>query len=502
MPSRYSVPAKHRLFRFWMRPLFRGVFHLLSQVQISGRENIPQGEAYLVVINHVSLYEAPFMLAFWPEPLEAAGAVEIWERPGQSVLVRLYGGIPVHRGQYDRRVVETMIQVLESGYPLLIAPEGARSHQPGMRRAEPGCAYLAHRTGVPILPVGLVGTTDDFLKKALLIKRPRLEMHIGPQFKLPSISAHGSERRDALQAHADEIMQRIAVLLPLEYQGVYARPEQLSAPVSQPEETVTPDSTRSPDIHHDLHGETPPNHAVASLTHLPDLNTRRRITRWFLRKLARLLVRVLTRAEVKGLKHFPRQGAALIVSNHLGDADAVLGLAYLPRPSDALAKVDLYTDYPLLGRVMDAYGVIWVPRGLAIQESDPHPAGAIHLRSLRVALESLRAGRLVGIAPEGRESLTGGLEAGMGGAAYLALKADVPVIPVTFTGTSNDQIYGNLKRLRRTQVTMTVGEAFRLERSGDWKQSVQAGTLQMMQALAKQLPPTYRGIYRVKSQDE
>jgi hypothetical protein len=66
-----------------------------------------------------------------------------------------------------------------------------------------------------------VGTTDDFLERALHFKRPRIEMRIGKPINLPGVEGKGAERREALQANADQIMQAIADLIPAEYQGVY-----------------------------------------------------------------------------------------------------------------------------------------------------------------------------------------------------------------------------------------------------------------------------------------
>lgn len=225
MKEAYSVPLHKQFFRKLMRPIFRLIFHILSQVHIQGLENVPEHGPYLIAINHISLYEPPFILAFWPTLLEAAGAVEIWERRGQNVLVRLYGGIPVHRGIYDRSLIETMLAVLESGRPLLIAPEGGRGHQLGMRQALPGVAYVIDQAGVPVIPVGIVGATDDFLEKALHGKRPIIEMRVGQKIHLPAITGKGEQRRLARQRNTDLIMRRIAALLPPEYRGVYANLE-------------------------------------------------------------------------------------------------------------------------------------------------------------------------------------------------------------------------------------------------------------------------------------
>lgn len=191
------------------------------RVRISGLENIPGEGAYMIAHNHISLFEPPFILALWPVPPEAIAGDDVFYRPGQGLMVRAYGAIPVHRARYDRKVVERMLELLAAGRPLLIAPEGGRSHQPGLQQARPGVAYLMDRAKVPVLPVGVVGSTEDLLKRALRFERPLLEMRIGKPFLLPSITGRGEKRREARQRNADEVMRNIAALLPPEYRGHY-----------------------------------------------------------------------------------------------------------------------------------------------------------------------------------------------------------------------------------------------------------------------------------------
>ena len=219
--SKFTVPFRTQALRFVLRPVFRLLFHLLSSIRIFGKENIPAHGAYLIAINHISLFEPPFIMAFWPTAPEGAGAVDIWDRAGQSTLVRLYGGIPVHRGQFDRSSITRLLAALKSGRPLLIAPEGGRSHSLGMMRGLPGAAYLAENAQVSIVPVGIIGTSDDFLSQALKGHRGSLEMYIGKPFTLPPTVGRGESRSAARQANTDLIMRKIAELLPSEYHGVY-----------------------------------------------------------------------------------------------------------------------------------------------------------------------------------------------------------------------------------------------------------------------------------------
>lgn len=223
MSKSYTVPFFSRLSRRLLRPVFRGLFHILSQVKINGISNVPKQGSYIIAINHVSLFEPPLVIAFWPICPEAAGAVEIWKKPGQSILARLYGGIQVHRGQYDRQLIDNMLNVLQSGYPLLLAPEGGRTHHIAMRQAHTGVAFLAEKTGAPVIPVGIEGTSDDFFNRALRLKRPPLSMNIGVPVNLPRIEGKGDVRRANFQKNADLVMQHIAALLPAEYHGFYAQ---------------------------------------------------------------------------------------------------------------------------------------------------------------------------------------------------------------------------------------------------------------------------------------
>jgi 1-acyl-sn-glycerol-3-phosphate acyltransferase len=219
------------------------------------------------------------------------------------------------------------------------------------------------------------------------------------------------------------------------------------------------------------------------LTRLPRLHWARRCYRAFWRGLFKLLIRLLTKSTVEGLENFPRQGPALVVINHLGDTDTPLLLSALPASIDALGKVELY-DFPVLGKLMEWYGTIWLHRGQPDR------------RAIKAALEGLAEGRFILIAPEGRMSLVGGLEEGQYGAAYLATKADVPVVPVTLTGTENAHVYGCLKRLQRAPITLKVGKPFRLSVQAGRRETLREGTRQIMEALANLLPEDYRGSYR------
>jgi 1-acyl-sn-glycerol-3-phosphate acyltransferase len=220
-------PYKVVWWRRWLaRPIvksiLKSIFYILAPIKIIGKENIPMGKPYILAINHVSLFDPPFIVSCWPEMVETLGAAEVWKKPGQGILAVLYGGIPVHREDVDRQALDTVLNALQSGYAVLIAPEGGRSHTTAMQQAKSGVAFIAERSGRPVLPVGIVGTTEDFWHRGIHGQRPGLELRIGKPIMLPPITGTGSERKENRQKNADLVMSVIAGLLPEEYRGVYA----------------------------------------------------------------------------------------------------------------------------------------------------------------------------------------------------------------------------------------------------------------------------------------
>jgi 1-acyl-sn-glycerol-3-phosphate acyltransferase len=192
----------------------------LTRVSISGRDNIPRDGAYIVTPNHISIFEPPLIASFWPRELEIAAAVEVLEKPFQSQIMRLYGTIHVHRGRLDRSLIRALLGRLADGLPVLIFPEGTRTHHPGLVEGNTGAVYLAAKAGVSIIPVGITGTNRlwELIKRG---QRPKITISIGPAIHVPNLDK-GTDRKTSLQMHTRELMKAIANLLPEDYRGLYA----------------------------------------------------------------------------------------------------------------------------------------------------------------------------------------------------------------------------------------------------------------------------------------
>lgn len=218
------------------------------------------------------------------------------------------------------------------------------------------------------------------------------------------------------------------------------------------------------------------------LVALPRLTLARRLFRQFTRGLMKLLTFLFMDATVTGMENFPKNGPALVVINHLGDADAVLLGASIPFMIDGMGKIEL-NDHWLVGPIFRAYGIIWVHRGRPDR------------KALRAALDGLVEGRMLALAPEGRQSVIGGLEDGNEGAAFLALRSGAPIVPIAMTGTENVNIYSHMKRFERARVTLSVGKPFVLQEQANRQAMLREGTRQIMESLADLLPESYRGNY-------
>jgi len=224
------------------------------------------------------------------------------------------------------------------------------------------------------------------------------------------------------------------------------------------------------------------------LVALPKLTFGRRSFRVFMRAVTKLLNFTLLRVKASGLENFPKYGPAIIVFNHLGDADMVLMMAALSfkSPVEGIGKIELY-DHWFVGPVFRAHGMIWVHRGQPDR------------RAIRAALDGLAQGRMVVLAPEGRQSVIGGLEEGNPGAAFLALKSGAPLVPIGLTGTENSNVFGHLKSMRRAPVNLSVGKPFFLQEQANRQITLREGTHHIMESIAILLPEAYRGQYKSNS---
>ena len=216
----YNIPMRLKFTRFLIRFLLR----LLTRVEVRGRENIPTASNFIVAANHIGLVDAflPFYIINNTNLVLLVG--EKWEKLGiMRWLGRGLNFLFVDRFNPDLKAIRQVIARMRRGEVLVITPEGTRSKVGTLIEGKPGVSYLAAKLGYPLAPVGISGTFDEtFFGQLKRLHRPHVVVSIGPSFSLPPLPTEGQSRDEALKADTDEIMCRIAALLPPEQHGVYA----------------------------------------------------------------------------------------------------------------------------------------------------------------------------------------------------------------------------------------------------------------------------------------
>ncbi|MBE9474239.1 MAG: 1-acyl-sn-glycerol-3-phosphate acyltransferase [Chloroflexi bacterium] len=208
----------NRIARFLNRLLLKAILNL----EFINLDKAPREGALIVAGNHLGVLDA---LVVYSVVDRRDYIVLVAEYHSQytlrRLLVKIAGAIFVDRYQADFAVLREVLQRLNEGGVLIIAPEGTRSKTGGLLPGQPGTAYLAAKTGVPVLPVSIVGTEDRLILAHLKrFKRTPVKVNVGEPITFNPVSRQ--DREETLQGYTVEIMCQIAALLPAEYHGVYA----------------------------------------------------------------------------------------------------------------------------------------------------------------------------------------------------------------------------------------------------------------------------------------
>jgi 1-acyl-sn-glycerol-3-phosphate acyltransferase len=196
------------------------LMRMLTHVEVSGLENVPRSGGGIVVVNHLGRFDIPLVLVTCGREDMTGWVAEKYQKiPLIPLLVRILDGIWLDRQGANHAALRTAQEYLERGRILGVSPEGTRSQTHALIEGKQGITYVAAQTGVPIIPAGVTGPEIAGRELARL-RRPRLTVRYGKPFTLPPLER--ATRQAALQQGTDEIMCRIAALLPPVYRGVYA----------------------------------------------------------------------------------------------------------------------------------------------------------------------------------------------------------------------------------------------------------------------------------------
>ena len=212
-----SYERRRRILRFLIK--YVGVPLLVKIDHAEGIENIPQSGPAILMINHIAFVDPIIVLHFVPRNIIPLAKIEVYNYPIVGIFPKIWGVIPVRREEVDRRAIQQVLNVLQAGEIVLVAPEGTRG--PALQEGKEGVAYLASRANVPVIPVAVSGTrgfpalryTRPWRGSGALIRFGR-RLRYRPEYR------HAD--REQLRLMTDEAMYILAGMLPENQRGIYS----------------------------------------------------------------------------------------------------------------------------------------------------------------------------------------------------------------------------------------------------------------------------------------
>lgn len=210
----------HGLFGHLVTIFIRGVFRLLCRIRVEGMEKVPSSGPFILVLNHINFLDVPVVYTvMYPRLTSSLVKAETWENPILGRLGNLWNGIPLKREGTDFSALRTAEERMKNGHILMVAPEGTRSYDGKLGHGNPGVVSLALHAGVPFLPMAHYGG-ESFWENLKHLKRTPLTLRFGDPFRIevPGSRVNARIRREII----NEIMEKIACLLPEYYRGIYS----------------------------------------------------------------------------------------------------------------------------------------------------------------------------------------------------------------------------------------------------------------------------------------
>lgn len=203
--------------------VLRAILRLIARVTVYGMENVPPNSTNFVsVSNHIGRLDPAFVYYLLRrKDIIMLVAEKYYQHTWSRLLAKAVNGIFVDRFNADLNAMREVLRRIKRGGVVVIAPEGTRSPNCALIQGWDGASYIAARSGLPILPVGITGSGDkEVVERLKQFRRLQVTIYVGPTFSLPPLD--NKKRDEQLAAYTDEIMCRIAAELPESYRGMYA----------------------------------------------------------------------------------------------------------------------------------------------------------------------------------------------------------------------------------------------------------------------------------------
>lgn len=210
------LEPQRRFLRFLLK--YVG-FSILAKVgTVEGIDNVPAEGPAILMYNHICLIDTMLIMHVLPRNIVPMAKVEAYDYPIVGLIPKMWGVISVRRGEIDRKAIQQALSVLKAGEMISIAPEGTRSSQ--LITGKEGIAYLASRSGAPVIPVAMTDTRGfPTLPFSRRWRGPGGHVRFGAPFRYKP--EYLRSNRAHLRQMTDEAMYILASILPPEQRGVY-----------------------------------------------------------------------------------------------------------------------------------------------------------------------------------------------------------------------------------------------------------------------------------------
>jgi 1-acyl-sn-glycerol-3-phosphate acyltransferase len=199
------------LYKF-LRVLVRGLNRLMFRTTVEGLELVPTEGPMIIAPVHRSGIDFFVASAVTDRKLHYMAKDSLWKRPRFGRFLQTIGAFPVHRDAADREALRRAQRVLDAGEVLVLFPEGERRTGPVVKDLHQGVAFLSARTGAPVVPVGIGGSTSVMPKGAKFPRPRHIHLVVGPPIAAPARTKGGRVPRSQLTAMTDELTDTLQQL--------------------------------------------------------------------------------------------------------------------------------------------------------------------------------------------------------------------------------------------------------------------------------------------------
>ena len=205
-------------YAFW-RNVIVGLARLVFGVQVRGRDRVPKSGTFVLAPSHRSMMDIPLAAIVTTRRIRFMGKASLFRIPVLGTLFTWLGGFPVARDGTDRKAVRDSVAMLESGEVLCVFPEGTRQNGAKIQPLQPGAAYLALRSGVPIVPIGIAGSEEILRDHSAPIPHfGRVVITVGEPI-VPEARTSGVVARDKVDALTQQLSDSLQALLDQAYES-------------------------------------------------------------------------------------------------------------------------------------------------------------------------------------------------------------------------------------------------------------------------------------------